>query len=194
MRRGNTPFSISRIWTLLVCVQTAIIRGSGDIKGILHIPGRVIFGEVECREIMPVVFDLRPFGSSKSSRWNMWSVLNNADGVPASPNGKVEPGRGNIYGCNLWTELRHWQTAAGICQKAASVKSLKSFNTYLPLSLVFRSHVSTISPMIDFTKPWYPGILSWKLRVPRLLEMLTRQFPTYVIATCANRFFHAARW
>ena len=42
------------------------IRMSFDEKCVLHIACRMIFGKVQCREYMPVVFDFRTFGDAES--------------------------------------------------------------------------------------------------------------------------------
>lgn len=42
------------------------VRVTGDEEGVLHIACGMVFGEVEGREDVPVIFDLRPLGDSES--------------------------------------------------------------------------------------------------------------------------------
>ena len=49
---------------------------------VLHVPGRVVFGKVQCREYVPVVFDFGPFGNGESQ-----ASENIANFVPYQRNG-----------------------------------------------------------------------------------------------------------
>ncbi len=69
--RTNNPdgwflfFHYPRLNTAGMCAQQPV-RIFMNIKCVLHVPRRMIFGQVKCCEIMPVVFDLRTFGNRKS--------------------------------------------------------------------------------------------------------------------------------
>ncbi len=41
-------------------------HGVADKKGILHIAGRMILGEIECFEVVKIMLDLRTFGNLKT--------------------------------------------------------------------------------------------------------------------------------
>src|SRR5258705_11809633 len=57
-----------------------------NIKCVLHVPRRMILGQVEGCEIMPVVFNLRAFrnGKSESSEDLYDSILHDANGMSCS--------------------------------------------------------------------------------------------------------------
>src|SRR5579863_476641 len=69
--RTNNPywrflfFHYPRLHTAGMCTQKPV-RVFMNIKCILHVPRRMILGQVECCEIMPVVFNLRSFRNRES--------------------------------------------------------------------------------------------------------------------------------
>ena len=86
MRSGNFPFSISRIWILLVCVRSSQSRILMNIKSILHITRRMMFGKIKCSEIVPVVFNFRSFcnGKSKTLKYFNDVIAHQADRMAAA--------------------------------------------------------------------------------------------------------------
>src|SRR5436305_5801966 len=62
-------FRYPRLYTAGMCAQQPV-RILMNIKCILHVPRRMIFGQIKCCEIMPVVFDLRTlcYGKAEPSK------------------------------------------------------------------------------------------------------------------------------
>jgi len=64
---GGCACSITRVCTEEVWVRSQDVgRLARDEKGVLHVACRMVGGEIQGREYVPVIFDFRPFGNRES--------------------------------------------------------------------------------------------------------------------------------